>query len=84
MHVERAPTGEIQQPLVTVAGTPPALLQRLQRDLATALAADEVRGRTERAGFELTPSTPEAVLERMRADRALYAPLVAEGRIARS
>jgi len=70
--------------LVTVAGTPPSLLQRLQRDLASALAADEVRGRTERAGFELTPSTPEAVLERMRADRALYAPLVSEGRIARS
>jgi len=43
-----------------------------------------VRGRTEHAGFELTPSTPEAVLERMRADRALYAPLVSEGRIARS
>jgi tripartite-type tricarboxylate transporter receptor subunit TctC len=70
--------------LVTVAGTPPALLQRLQRDLAIAIAADEVRGRTERAGFELTPSTPEAVLERMRADRALYAPLVSEGRIARA
>jgi tripartite-type tricarboxylate transporter receptor subunit TctC len=70
--------------LVTVVGTPSAVLQRLQRDLATALAADEVRGRTERAGFELTPSTPEAVLERMRADRALYAPLVTEGRIARS
>ena len=70
--------------LVTVAGTPPALLQRLQRDLAAALAADEVRRRTERAGFELTPSAPEAVLERMRADRALVAPLVAEGRIARA
>jgi tripartite-type tricarboxylate transporter receptor subunit TctC len=70
--------------LVTVAGTPTAVLQALQRDLAAALAADEVRGRTERAGFDLTPSTPQAVLERVRSDRTLYAPLVTEGRIARA
>jgi tripartite-type tricarboxylate transporter receptor subunit TctC len=70
--------------LVTVAGTPPQLLERLHRDLAMALASDEMRGRTERAGFELTPSTPQAVLERMRIDRALYAPLVSEGRIVRA
>jgi tripartite-type tricarboxylate transporter receptor subunit TctC len=70
--------------LVTVAGTLASVLERLQRDLAIALASDEVRGRTERAGFELTPSTPQAVLERMRVDRALYAPLVSEGRIART
>ena len=70
--------------LVAVAGTQSAVLRALQRDLATALASDEVRRRTERAGFELTPSSPEAVLERVRADRALYAPLVSEGRIARA
>jgi tripartite-type tricarboxylate transporter receptor subunit TctC len=70
--------------LVTVAGTAAPLLERLQRDLALALASDDVRGRTERAGFELTPSTPRAVLERMRIDRALYLPLVSEGRIVRA
>ena len=69
--------------LVTVAGTPPAVLERLRRDLAIALASEEVRVRTERAGFELTPSTPKAVLERVRLDHALYGPLVSEGRIAR-
>jgi tripartite-type tricarboxylate transporter receptor subunit TctC len=69
--------------LVTLAGTPPAALETLQRHLAIALASDEVRGRTERAGFELTPSAPQAVLERMRMDRVLYAPLVSEGRIRR-
>jgi tripartite-type tricarboxylate transporter receptor subunit TctC len=69
--------------LVTLAGTPPAVLETLQRQLAIALASDEVRGRTERAGFELTPSAPQAVLERMRMDRVLYAPLVSEGRIRR-
>jgi tripartite-type tricarboxylate transporter receptor subunit TctC len=70
--------------LVAVAGTPLAVLSVLQRDLAGALAADEVRNRTELAGFELTPSTPEAVLERIGTDRALYAPLVTEGRIVRA
>jgi tripartite-type tricarboxylate transporter receptor subunit TctC len=70
--------------LVTVAGTPPTVLERLQRDLALALASDDVRGRTERAGFELTPSTPQGVLERMRIDRALVTPLVSEGRVVRA
>jgi tripartite-type tricarboxylate transporter receptor subunit TctC len=69
--------------LVAVAGTPASVLDRLQHDIVTALAADDVRARVEQAGFELTPSTPQAVLERMRADRALYEPLVSEGRVAR-
>ena len=69
--------------LMTVAETPRPVIERLQRDIATALAAGEVRRRAEQAGFELTPSTPRAVVERMALDRALYAPLVSEGRIAR-
>ena len=69
--------------LVTVAGTPEPLLARLQADIGQALLLPAVRARAEQAGFELTPSTPQALLERMRADAALYAPLVAAGRIAR-
>jgi len=42
-----------------------------------------VRNRAAQAGFEITPSTPQAVRERIEADVALYRPLVAEGRIAR-
>jgi len=69
--------------LVAVAGTPPELIERLQQDIAVALATSEVRGRAEQAGFEITPSTPQALLERVEADLALYAPLVSEGRVAR-
>ena len=69
--------------LVAVAGTPAEVVGQLQQDIAAALATAEVRGRAEQAGFEITPSTPQALRERMQADTALYAPLVAEGRIAR-
>ena len=69
--------------LVAVAGTPPAVVAQLQRDIAAALATPEVRSRADQAGFEITPSSPQALRDRMRSDRALYAPLVNEGRIAR-
>jgi tripartite-type tricarboxylate transporter receptor subunit TctC len=69
--------------LVTVAGTPPEILAQLHRDLTGVLSDPEVRSRAEQAGFEITPSTPQALRERVEADVALYAPLVAEGRIAR-
>ena len=42
-----------------------------------ALGTTEVRARAEQAGFEITPSTPQALRERIEADVALYAPLVA-------
>lgn len=69
--------------LVTVAGTPDPVLAKLRADIGQALQQAAVRARAEQAGFELTPSTPQALVERMRADAALYAPLVAAGRIAR-
>lgn len=69
--------------LVTLAGTPAPLLARLQADIGGALAAARVRGAAEQAGFEITPSTPQALRERIEADIALYRPLVDSGRIAR-
>jgi len=69
--------------LMTVTGTPEPVLEQLRRDIVAALATDEVRSRAEQAGFELMPSTPQAVLDRVRIDSALYEPLVSEGRIAR-
>jgi len=69
--------------LVTVAGTPAAALAQLQRDVVAALDSAEVRQRSEQAGFEITPSTPQALRERIAADSALYAPLVSEGRVGR-
>jgi tripartite-type tricarboxylate transporter receptor subunit TctC len=69
--------------LVTVTGTPAPTLNQLQRDIVAALSNPEVLKRAEQAGFEITPSTPQALRERMAADSALYAPLVSEGRVAR-
>lgn len=68
--------------LVALAGTPQPVIDQLQRDLATALAHPALRARAEQAGFELTPSTPQALRERIEADIALVRPLVADGRIA--
>jgi tripartite-type tricarboxylate transporter receptor subunit TctC len=69
--------------LVAVAGTPPPLLEQLQRDLATAIDSDDVRERIAPLGFELLPSTARQFRERVQTDLALYAPLVREGRVAR-
>lgn len=68
--------------LVAPASTPAPVLETLQRDLLAALRSAEVRSRAAQAGFEITPSTPQAVRERVAADDALYRPLVAEGRVA--
>ncbi len=69
--------------LMAVAGTPDPVLQSLQRGVALALASDSVRQRTAAAGFELMPSSPQAVRERMAADSAVVAPLIQAGRISR-
>ncbi len=68
--------------LVGVAGTPPQVLAQLQRDIVAALMTAPVRSQADRAGFEITPSTPQALRERIAADTRLYAPLISEGRIA--
>lgn len=69
--------------LVAPAGTPGPILEQLHRDITAALGTATVRQRAEQAGFEITPSTPQELRERIDADIALYRPLVDEGRIAR-
>jgi tripartite-type tricarboxylate transporter receptor subunit TctC len=69
--------------LMTVAGTPAPVMSALQQALGKVLAGDPVRSRAENAGFEITPSAPDAVRERMQADTATVRPLIAAGRIAR-
>lgn len=69
--------------LMALAGTPAAVLDQLQHDVVAALSSPDVLARAETAGFEVTPSTPQALRERIEADVALYRPLVAAGRIAR-
>jgi tripartite-type tricarboxylate transporter receptor subunit TctC len=69
--------------LVAPAGTPPAVLAQLQRDIVATIDSNEVRERIEALGFELTPSTAQQFRDRVQADLALYAPLVHEGRVSR-
>jgi tripartite-type tricarboxylate transporter receptor subunit TctC len=69
--------------LMAVAATPAPVLAALQQGIGQALASDAVRKRAENAGFEITPSSPQAVRERMQADSAMVLPLIAAGRIAR-
>lgn len=69
--------------LVAVAGTPALLLELLHRDLTAAMAQADVLARSSQAGFEITPSSPQGLRDRIEADLALLRPLLAEGRIAR-
>jgi tripartite-type tricarboxylate transporter receptor subunit TctC len=69
--------------LAARAGTPQPVIDRLNQDIVGALGASEVRARAELAGFEITPSSPQMMRERIEADIAQYTPLVREGRIAR-
>lgn len=69
--------------LMTVARTPAVIVEQLRRDLGTALDDPGVRSRAATAGFEITPSGPRGVSERVAADVALYAPLIREGRVSK-
>ncbi len=69
--------------LVAVAGTPAAVVAQLHRDITGVMAQPDLRALSEQTGFELTPSTPQALRERIDADIAAYRPLVDEGRVAR-
>ena len=57
--------------LVAVAGTPAPVVEKLQRDILTVLGLAEVRDRASLAEFEITPSTPQALRDRLHADIAL-------------
>lgn len=67
--------------LVTVAGVPTPVLAQLQADLAQALRSPELAAQAHKAGFELIPSTPQALADQARADRARYRELVQAGRL---
>ena len=69
--------------LVALAGTPADVVARLLHDLAAVLGQGVVRSRAELAGFEITPSTPQGVRDRIHADITLVRPLLEHGRIAR-
>jgi len=69
--------------LVALAGTPAPVLAQLQRDITAVMAQPDVHRLGEQTGFEITPSSPQGLRDRIAADIAAYRPLVDEGRIAR-
>ncbi|MDH5286700.1 MAG: tripartite tricarboxylate transporter substrate binding protein [Betaproteobacteria bacterium] len=67
--------------LLGVAGTPEPILDRIHKQTLAALNTPEIRARIEAAGFDVLPSTPAQLVERIRRDVATYTPLVASGRV---
>ncbi len=77
------PVASTRAALMGVAGTPPAVVDTLQRDVVAALRSSAVRARVEGAGFDIAPMTPKELRSRIAADSAGYAILVREGRLPR-
>ena len=63
------------------ANTPPAIVARLQRDVAKALATPEVGDRIRAVGNEPIGSTPDAFAALFKADLARFAKVVKEAHI---
>ena len=62
--------------LLAPAGTPPAVIQRLNTELNAALADPAVRERLAVLGIDPTPGTPEQFRQSMQKDLAAYGPIV--------
>lgn len=65
------------------ADTPPAVVQRLAREIAAAVASPEVREELLKAGATPMSSTPEQMTERMRSDIAKWQVVVTQAKIPR-
>jgi tripartite-type tricarboxylate transporter receptor subunit TctC len=62
--------------LVAPAGTPPAIIERLNAELRKALASDEVQKQLALDGTEITPSTPAQYADFIDQDERKWAELV--------
>jgi tripartite-type tricarboxylate transporter receptor subunit TctC len=62
--------------ILAPAGTPPAVVRRLNAELNAVLADPAVKDRLAVLGIEPSPGTPERFLEDMRRDLAKYGPVV--------
>jgi tripartite-type tricarboxylate transporter receptor subunit TctC len=58
--------------LLAPAGTPPAVVARLNAEMRRALQQNEVKTKLEEMGFVVATSTPEAFAERIRTDIERY------------
>ena len=62
--------------LVAPAGTPRPIIERLNREVGGVLRMRELKEKFAPAGIEITPSTPEQLGERIRADFPYYGKLM--------
>jgi len=62
--------------LLTPAGTPPLVIQRLNSEVTKALQSADVRERLQAQGAEPMPGAPEAFASFMREEMAKWAPVV--------
>jgi tripartite-type tricarboxylate transporter receptor subunit TctC len=62
--------------LLAPAGTPPGVIEKLNRAVIRALEATDVRERLQAQGAEPMPGTPESFAAFMQDERAKWAPVV--------
>jgi tripartite-type tricarboxylate transporter receptor subunit TctC len=76
-------TADVWYGLFARGGTPEPTLKRLQAAAAQALAHPDLVERLQKAGYEMSPATPEAFAAQLRADLERWKRVVAEARIPR-
>jgi tripartite-type tricarboxylate transporter receptor subunit TctC len=64
--------------LLAPKGTPPAIVERLHREVVSVLASDDVKRYMEGAGIEIVGSTPASFGTFYRAEKALWAKVIRE------
>jgi tripartite-type tricarboxylate transporter receptor subunit TctC len=67
--------------IVTRAGTPPAIIQKTQRDMAEALQHEDVRAKLDGMGLEPVGSTPEAFDAMIKAETRKWSDIVRKANI---
>lgn len=67
--------------IVTRAGTPPAIVDKVQKDMAEALQAEDVKARLFALGLEPVGNTPEAFGALIRAERRKWSDIVSRAGI---
>jgi tripartite-type tricarboxylate transporter receptor subunit TctC len=65
--------------LVTPAGTPDSIIDRLNRDLAAVISEPETKQLLQQQGFDAAASSPETVTSRMSAETASWKALADKG-----
>jgi tripartite-type tricarboxylate transporter receptor subunit TctC len=67
--------------LMAPAGTPPAIIERLQRDVARSLANPDFRKKFDDVGFELTTRTPAEFAAALPAETEQWAKVIKDAGI---